>query len=351
MRFAVGYQMPDEEGSFATLVGRYREHIAEVYFPWMAMPSGRSPMTDQRGRIDWRAQEYLERDLAEIRQMGVRLDLLLNANCYGHWAVSQYLRHTVESIVEHLVDSLGLDLVTTTSPFIAQAIRDAFPKVEVRASVNMRIGTIKGMEYLADLFDSFYVQREYNRDLGVVQRLKAWADQHGKQLYLLANSGCLSFCSGQTFHDNLVAHETDVSETVNVEEWAGTTCRRYLSQRERWVSLLQGSWIRPEDIERYEGLVSVMKLATRMHANPMLVVHAYASGRFTGNLLDLLEPGFGPLLAPYVIDNARFPADWFSRTTACDKRCDRCGYCAAVLEQALVGPHSVEEEQKLWTSG
>jgi len=42
------------------------------------------------------------------------------------------------------------------------------------------------------------------------------------------------------------------------------------------------------------------------------------------------------LFAPSIIDNTRFPPDWFELSTACDKRCHRCDTCAAVLEQVLV---------------
>jgi hypothetical protein len=99
---------------------------------------------------------------------------------------------------------------------------------------------------------------------------------------------------------------------------------------------LQNTWIRPEDVGHYEPYVSLVKLATRMHAQPRRVIHAYCAGHFAGNLPDLLEPGHGLLFAPYLIDNSRLPDDWFERTTACDKRCHRCSYCAAVLEQVLV---------------
>ena len=108
-------------------------------------------------------------------------------------------------------------------------------------------------------------------------------------------------------------------------------CREHLRDPKRWVSLLQATWIRPEDAHRYEGKVAGLKLATRMHANPRAVVSAYVQGRYDGNLLDLLEPGFGPVLAPRSLDNRSFPADWFEKTTACGRVCESCDYCERVL--------------------
>jgi collagenase-like PrtC family protease len=338
MKYAVGYQLAEQdEEPFPRLLESYREHISELYFPWMDMPTGRSILSVRRGYTDWTAQERLEKDLSAIKALGIKLDLLFNANCYGDGTLSRNLANKVVSVIDHLGERLGgVDLITTASPFIAHVVKSSFPSMEIRASVNMRIGTVKGMAYMADLFDSFYVQREYNRNLDVLEELKGWADANNKGLLLIANSGCLNFCSGQTFHDNLVAHEAGCGETDNLEGFIPHTCWRFFRDRKNWPAVLQNSWIRPEDVHYYEGLVKVMKLATRMHALPGLVLQAYTSGRYYGNLLDLCEPGYGPVFAPHVIENSAFPEDWFVHTSSCAKGCHKCDYCSRVLEDVLI---------------
>lgn len=340
MKFAVGFQLyePGEE-PFSQIVADYRDQISEVFFAWQDIPTGRGGVATLHGYTDWDAQRRLEEELRAIKAMGVKLDLLFNGNCYGQYSLSQKLANTVISVIEHLGHAVGgADIVTTTSPAIAHTVKKAFPDIEVRASVNMRIGTVKGMQYMAEYFDSFHVQRDYNRDLNRLKELKAWADGNGKMLILLANSGCFSFCSGQTFHDNLVAHESEVCEVQNLKDFKPYVCWRMLKDRENWPMLLQNTWIRPEDLHHYEDLFDTVKLATRTHALPGLVIGAYARGYHYGNLLDLFEPGFGPALAPYVIDNSAFPADWFDRTSSCGKQCHKCSYCKEVLEQVLVNP-------------
>ncbi len=338
MEFAVGYQLPGEDDEpIVDVVGEYLDDIAEVYFPWADMPSGRAPLATRAGYTDWTAQRQLEADLVRLREMGVKLDLLFNSACYGGNAISRWLENKVRSVLDYLealVD--GVDIVTTTSPFVARTVQKYHPRVEVRASINMRIGTIKGMVYLADVFDSYHVQREFNRDLEHLRELRLWADENDKRLVMLANSGCMIHCSGQSFHDCMVAHEQEIDETLNVTDWVAHTCWRYLQEPERRVCVLQNTWVRPEDLHHYEGLFPVVKLATRMHARPRMVIDAYVNRRFHGNLLDLMEPGFGPAFAPSIIDNTRFPDDWFERTSTCDRRCHACDYCAQVLEQVLV---------------
>ena len=68
------------------------------------------------------------------------------------------------STIDYIKRTYGLASVTTTSPLIAKFIKENFAEIDVRASVNMGIGTIEGMDYVKDFFYSFYMKRELNRD-------------------------------------------------------------------------------------------------------------------------------------------------------------------------------------------
>lgn len=335
LKLSVGYQFI-EEGSFFDAVSSYLDAIEEIYFPWTDSPSGRSMIGGYDGYFDYSLQDSLVGDLRCFKAAGKRLDLLFNANCYGADAMSEALRGRVYSIIEYL-DTLGLrpDVVTTTSIAIANMIKERYPDIELRASVNMKIGSVKGMQYVAHLFDSFCIAKECNRDLEVLSDMSAWAKENGKRLVMLANSGCMRNCSGQIFHDNMVAHEAEISGRKNVKI-TPYVCWNYLKNKDNFVSVLQNTWVRPEDIDRYEGLIDTVKLATRAHHLPAMVIGAYARRRYFGNLLDLFEPGYAPAFVPYVIDSSKIPEDFWQSTTSCDKRCDRCSYCQRVLDSALV---------------
>ena len=175
MRFAVGYQLADPaEESFVDVVADYRDAIGEVYFPWSNQPAGRAALGQSRGYIDWSAQARQEKELRALKDMGVKLDLLFNANCYGGRAVSQALENQVISILDYLEDVVGgVEIVTTTSLAVARTVKREFPDVEVRASVNMRLGTSQAMEHVAGLFDSYHVQRDYHRRLDAPRVLES----------------------------------------------------------------------------------------------------------------------------------------------------------------------------------
>ena len=160
---------------------------AKCIFAWPGQASGRNALGSIRGRRNWDAQYLLEEDLRSFKKQGIKLDLLFNANCYGGRAVSQNLENEVLSIIEHLdYCAGGADIVTTTSLAVARTVKKYFPDIEVRASVNMRIGTIPAMEYVSGLFDSYYLQRDFQRDIEYVKRVRKWCDDNGKKLCLLA---------------------------------------------------------------------------------------------------------------------------------------------------------------------
>jgi hypothetical protein len=338
MKFTVGYPL-EERDAFVGAVQRNADCIDEVYFPWPGVSSGRSVQGERGGYVDWGSQQQLLQDLLSFKSSGLKLNLLLNGNCHGAGAISEHFQNTIRSILDFLDEQVGgIDSVTTASPFVAHVVKERGGAVAVRASVNMRIGTIAGMEYVVDLFDEFCVQREHNRDLRHLQQLSAWAASSGKFLTLLVNSGCLNYCSNQSFHDNLVAHEAELSAVRNVSEFDPIRCVQFLGGSKNAQQLLYYSnWVRPEDICHYEGLFHVLKLATRLHSRPDRVIDAYAGRSYRGNTLDLFEPGVGRLLHPYILDNSKFPEDWFEGYQ--NRLADDLGlrsYCRAVLDAAKV---------------
>lgn len=344
MKFSIGYQLPDEFDSITEIVQDFHNSISEVYFAWPGEASGRTPVGFMESSNTEEYKSIMEKELLTVKQHGIKLVLLFNSNCYGGDAISVGLQDRVIALVSELDGKLGLDAITTTSPFIARTIKEHFSHISVRASVNMRIGTIKGMEYVADCFDGFYMQREYNRNFARIYLLHDWCEKHNKTLHMLANSGCMSFCSNQTFHDNMVAHEAQIYTNQNVLTKYPSPCWDYMENKKNWVSFLQNSWVRPEDISHYEPYFSTIKLATRMHANPRKVISAYSRGLFKGNLLDLTEPGYSQLFKDCILDNRLFPKDWFETTSKCTKQCESCNYCADVLSKILVNIKDLESQ-------
>ena len=308
MKFSVGYQLLPHTYFIEEIINR-KDSISEVYFSWGDFPNGRNNQLRQSGMTAWEAQAKQIADLKMLTEQGIAVNLLLNATCYGKDSQSRAFYEKIGETVDFISENYLLKSVTTTSPLIAGFIHSNFDGIDVRASVNMGIGSIEGMDYVADAYDSFYLKRELNRDFKAIRTLKAWCDDHGKTLYALANSGCLNNCSAHTFHDNLVSHEQEISAMDNGFVFEGI-CRKYLSKPENLHALVDNTgFIRPEDTHLYEDLFPAMKLATRVNADPVRVLEAYIDRkRYIGSTLDLLEPNHTSAIYPYMLENSLIKA-------------------------------------------
>ena len=334
MLLAVGYKYNAEGEPFSRVALDYAE-VGEVYFPWVDEPSGRPVLGYGEGDDAETVKEALRSELCSLRAAGKKLDLLLNANCYGKMAMSLELQRHVCAVIDEL-DSWGCkpDIVTAASPFIARTVKKHHPGIEMRASVNMRLTTLQAMKYLSPWFDSYYIGRDVQRNLETVRRFSDWAHASGKKLGILANSGCLRNCPWQTYHDNLIAHSAEAAGVSPAPGFNPHLCWTMYQDPANFPEILKATWIRPEDLHLYTPYVDFVKLATRQHSMPRLVVDAYVTGEFSGNLLDLLEPGFSPAFVAQrvLIDNSGFPQDWAERVGSCERECTGCGYCEKIFD-------------------
>lgn len=308
MKFLVGYQQRSSN-EFINEIIRNKKIIGEMYFSWGDFANGRNSQLLQKDKTSWEAQQQLENDIKTVSESGIPLNLLFNAMCYGKYSQSRAFFEKIGETVEYIGSRYNLVSVTTTSPLIAKFLKDNFEKLDIRASVNMKIGTLEGFDYIKDYFDSFYVARELNRNFEELLKIKEWCDANGKKLYGLANSGCLNNCSAHTFHDNLVAHESEISQMDNGYAFEGI-CGQYLKRPENHKALLENtSYIRPEDVEYYEKIFSGLKIATRVNSNPVRVLKAYISKKHNGSVLDLLEPNHTGLIYPYLLENQKINSE------------------------------------------
>ena len=335
MKYIVGYPIKENKAFLQSMI-EHKGSIAEVYFSFGDIPNGRSALTADEALTPFEVQQRQQEDLKQLAAAGIRLNLLFNGNCYGKDSQSRAFFHRIGNLIDYICREFGLASVTTSSPLIAKFIKSNFEGIDVRASVNMEIGSIEGLSYVSDVFDSFYLKREQNRNLAEIKRLRLWCDANGKQMYLLANSGCLNHCSAHTFHDNLVSHEAEIAAMDNGYQFRGV-CWDFLAKegsRDKWLQ--RTNFIRPEDVALYEGLVPAVKLATRVNANPVRVVESYMRGKHYGSPLELCEPCHASAIAPYYLDNTKIPEDFARRVGSCDKRCEECHYCETVYQNSII---------------
>lgn len=299
MKYMVG--LPKNNSEFVSSIIENKAYIYEVYFSWGDFPNGRSSQDVDSEYTPWEMADIQRNQLQMLSSENIPLNLLFNANCYGAQSQSKALFNKIGDTVDYIKRHYGLASVTTTSPLIAKFIKANFENIEVRASVNMEIGSVQGMEYLSGYFDSYYIKRELNRNFEALDILRDWCRSNGKKMYMLANSGCLNNCSAHNFHDNLVAHENEIAKMDNAYSFCGI-CHDFLINEANYAKLPEyTNFVRPEDIWKYDGYFEAAKLATRIHNSPKSVLESYIRQKYSGDILQLLEPAHS--IYPYVLEN------------------------------------------------
>lgn len=301
MKFSVGLQFTND--AFTDAIIKNKESLYEVYFSWGNTPNGRSNQLMSDKYTPWELVQKQEDVLKRLNDSNLKFNLLFNGNCYGVESQSWALMNKVGETIDYIKSKFNLSSITTTSPLIAKFVKANFEDIETRSSVNMEIGSVEGMDYLKNYFDGYYVKKELNRDLKEIEKLHKYATDNGKNLYLLANSGCLNNCSAHNFHNNLVSHEEEIAKMNNAYQFPGI-CKEFIKDENNLKKLIERTnFIRPEDISLYEPYFKSAKLATRVHRHPEMVLNSYVKQKFSGNILELLEPAHN--IYPYIIENSR----------------------------------------------
>ena len=329
-KLAVGYFY---NAPFQEICAKHLDRIREIFFAWPGVLSCR-PAPDFTPEV----KERLFADLNWARANGIELDTLFNANCYGDQAISTTLADFVRRNIDEMCEKgLSPDCVTTTSPFIAKVLRKHYPNIKIRWSVNIRVHGTVGFESVLDLFDSFYISREIQRDIKKVAEVSAWAKANNKMLGMQANSGCLRQCPFQTFHDNLHGHgdgrrPEDIAASSKYD-FSFFLCKTRYSQGNE-EDFLRATWLRPEDMREYEKYVDIVKLATRRHPDPEAIINAYATCDYDGNLALLMDPAHTFAKS---FDNKSFdrPSSLWHHVRDCPQAndCKHCGKCKKLLEE------------------
>ena len=333
-KFAFGYFFGRRAGySFRDLAEEYAPFLREVCFPWPGLLSALELDGDP---VELRKQ--LVDDLLFCRSKGMRLDLLADATCYGDTAFTAIQREDYLGHLKAMADAgVAPEIVTSVSPYIATITKKFSETVERRASVNSRLFTTLAMEYVSFEFDSYCIGRDVQRDLPTMRTFATWANKNGKKLCMTANSACLRFCPWRWSHETLRAHHfAHALPELKRVSMSPTLCAGVIAEK-RYEEILCGSWIRPEDLHRYEPYVSVVNLSTQEAARPDLILRAYTSGSYDGDLLLLLDHDYSSLVAPMMFDNKAFPPEWSQGKIAglCAADCTHCGKCAATLKRVL----------------
>ncbi len=271
--------------------------------------------------------------------------LLINsrAHAYGAYFDEERPRKVIK-ILGAMLRAKVIDGIVFADAYYLQALSDAgadeVSELEAIPSVNFQADSfdiIAGLlEFIAStrfkLPETLLLDRSLNRrpeDLKAVSARcrKAFANI---KLELLANEGCLWHCPFKPTHDCHISmlNTGQSMDIFRVNRDLG--CMRTLGRDPS--RLFKSPFIRPEDIDAYEPFVDVLKLCGRTSGAPFLtrVVEAYLRGKYSGNLLDLMDAMDGTARWLHV-SNDSLPADFLQHLLSCSRQCSACSYCKELI--------------------
>lgn len=280
--------------------------------------------------------------------------LLLNARFHDPARYGDRSARALWDRLDPLLAAGVLDGIVWADAYLLQALGDAAPDLAARLEAVPSVNTMPDrFARIAALMEQtvaagfappakLVLDRSLNRRPKALARVVARCRRHfpALRLGLLANEGCLPDCPFKPAHDAHIAltHMGCAADTFRLNRDLG--CLRRLESAP-W-QVYRSPFLRPEDLSALAVRVDFVKICGRTLGPRFLtrVVEAYLTGRFEGNLLDLLDAPHD-LARTVHIDNGRLPADLAARLGACPPLCGDCDTCAEMHRQCArhLPPH------------
>ena len=235
------------------------------------------------------SRRRLAHHVAEARKRGIRFNYLLNAACLGNREFQRGGQRRIERLLGWLGE-IGVEAVTVSIPLLLELIKRRHPQFLVRVGVFARIATPQqarfweGMGADSITLDPLLV----NRDMELLATIR---EAVRCDVQLIPNSDCLLYCPLAPYHMVCLSHASQRGYSAFIVDYCFLACTA--ARLRDPMNYIRAVWIRPEDLHRYESMgYHDFKILERNAPTQVMVerVRAYASRRFDGNLLDLMQP-------------------------------------------------------------
>jgi len=232
----------------------------------------------------------LKRYVEQTHRAGISFNYLLNASAMGNLEFTKEGQREIEELLDWLDGEVGVDSVTVSNAFFLRLIKQRHPRLRVRVSAHRFTDTPRKVRFWVDNGADYIVVSEVNihRELKVLAAMRRAAGD--VELQLIVNNWCRQDCAIAGNHAVNLSNASQTGSRGFPLDYCSLVCND-LRLREP-VNYLRANWIRPEDLPVYEELgYHNFKIVERNTPTQILLerVQAYASRRYDGNLLDLVQ--------------------------------------------------------------
>ena len=250
---------------------------------------------------------------------------------------SQYKTLIIDDF-KKLID-IGIDSFIIANPYLISLVKEKFPYIEIIASINFQTTTAYKFKSLLDYgCNSVVLDRPVNRNIAFLRKLKEYADKYS----LLVNSTCLFDCPLQQYHANENGYFSSGNfENIEKKEYCVNYCLPLIEKNPE--NILKSTWIRPEDISKYEKIgVRNFKIQGRTLEPEILLnlIKAYLKRKTPNDDLFYIFPGFARKYSELnkkfknsKIDKLNFIDYFFKEKINCSTDCLICNHCEKTFEK------------------
>jgi collagenase-like PrtC family protease len=193
-------------------------------------------------------QDYV----SKINKLNIKFHYTLNSPWTNLKERNKKHKTQIINELRTLID-IGIDAFIVANPYLISLIQEEFPKIEIIASINLQTTTAYKFKSLLDYgCSSVVLDRPVNRNIAFLKKI----NNNAEKFSLLVNSTCLFDCPLQQYHANENGYfsSENIKNIENIEnkEYCMSYCLPLIEKHPE--NILKSTWIRPEDIYKYEEI-------------------------------------------------------------------------------------------------
>ena len=251
-------------------------------------------------RPDFRLPEISMTDFEKYVRLsldnGIRFNYTMNSINPGSKRELDTYKNEIKDHIRYLAD-IGVYRITAANPILFELIREVSDEIKIELSTISHLDAVTQLKYLKDTFniDKVCGNLMKNRNVKFLSQAADYCNANGMLYELMVNEFCGVGSGDSTTHCTFrdacyIAHSTDKTkeDAMLFDTYPMKYC---VSARATDItSWLKLRFVRPEDIQRYEGLgIYNYKITGRTATTKYIttVAEAYLSRSWSGNLLQL----------------------------------------------------------------